>query len=80
MEALFVLLCRKYPKPVKRGGTTVLRWTLIGQAYKKIRDLVISNHLVLEKTDIQLVEVNQKTLTRWYALERGTVEPNTVFS
>ena len=58
----------------------VLRWTLIVQAYKKIRDLVIFNHLAMEKTDIQLVEVNQNTLTRWYALERGTVEPNTVFS
>ena len=67
MEALFILLCQKYPQPIKQDSKTVLRWTLIGNAYKKIRDVVISNPLVMKKTSIQLVEINQHTLTRWYA-------------
>lgn len=68
MEALFIQLCQKYPQPVKRDGRTVLRWTLIGQAYKKICDLVLNNHLVMQKTTIQLVEINQATLTKWYVI------------
>ena len=59
------MLCQRYPGPEKRDGKTVLRWTLIGQAYKRIRDVVISNKLVMEKTGIQLVEINQATLTKW---------------
>jgi hypothetical protein len=53
MEALFILLCQKYPHPIKQDGKTVLRWTLIGNAYKNIRDVVISNPLVMKKTSIQ---------------------------
>ena len=68
MEATFIKLCDKYPGNIKRNGQTVLRWTLVGQAYKRIRDVILGNQLVMAETKIQLVEINQATLTRWYAI------------
>ena len=35
MESLFVLLCQKYPANTKKNGKTIMRWTLVAQAYKK---------------------------------------------
>ena len=65
MEAVVIKLCQIYPTSVKRNGTTTLRWTLIGNAYKKIRETVLSNAQVMQQTAIQLAEINQRTLIQW---------------
>lgn len=65
MEAVHIKLCQIYPSPVKQNGNTTLRWTLVGNAYKKIRETVINNARVMQQTSIQLAEVNQRTLTQW---------------
>ena len=38
---------------------TILRWTLVAQAYKRIRVVVLSNQLAMAKCNIQLVDINQ---------------------
>ncbi|CAB3997296.1 Hypothetical predicted protein [Paramuricea clavata] len=59
------MLCQKYPSNVK-NGKIILRYTLVGQAYRRIRNVILTNQLVMEKISIQLVEINQATLTRWH--------------
>ena len=66
MEALFVNLCAFYPSPVKKDSRTTQRWSLILAAYKRIRDTVLGNALVMGGTKLQLAEVNNKTLVAWY--------------
>ena len=40
MEAVIVKLTHIFLSPVRRGGNTTLRWTLIGNSYKKIGEAV----------------------------------------
>ena len=56
MEALFIKLCEQYPCNVRKNAT-ILCWSLIIAAYKKIRDHVITNHLVTKNTNVQLVDI-----------------------
>ena len=37
-----------------------MRWTLIGNAYKKIREAVLNNAYVMQQTGIQLAENKPK--------------------
>lgn len=66
VEAIFVRLCRLHQRPVKKGKGTMTRWTLILQDYKKIRQLVLGNGIVMQATTLQLFEVNQTTLIQWH--------------
>ena len=43
----------------------MLRFSLVGAAYKRIRDTVLNNGTVMRETGIQLAEVNAKTLRGW---------------
>ena len=65
MEAVIIKLCQIYPSPVKKNGNTTLRWTLVHNAYCKIREAVLNNAQVMEQTGIQLAEVNQRTMIQW---------------
>ena len=67
MEALIKRLCSAYPGPVKIPGTkkSLTRWTLILRAYKNIRDHLLSNATITSNTGLQLVTINQTTLTTW---------------
>ncbi|XP_029687974.1 uncharacterized protein [Takifugu rubripes] len=66
VENIFMRLCNLHPSPLKRGRKTDLRWSLILRDYHRIRQLVTGNALVMQDTDIQLVEVNQNTLIQWH--------------
>ena len=66
MEAIMIKLLAIYPSPTKKNGNTTLRWTLIMRAYKNIREAVLANAVVMDKTQIQLADVNTKTLALWY--------------
>lgn len=64
-------LCKKLESaihsPKKIDGRSVSRWRLILDAYHHIRDLVTLNDKIMSETNIQLYEINQSTLLKWYA-------------
>ena len=68
VESIFIRLCTLYPSPMKKGKGSCSRWVLILKDYHKIRELVVCNPRLMdpEKTKMQLVEVNQTTLTAWH--------------
>ena len=74
MEALFVKLCAHYPSPVRKDNRSIQRWSLIMEAYRKIRDTVLGNAKVMRETKLQLAEVNHKTLIAWYSKRSKTQE------
>ena len=66
MEAQFLKLCSVFPSNVRKDGKTIVRWTLVSQTYKDIRNMVLNNRTIMEQTNIQLAEVNNATLVQWY--------------
>lgn len=66
MQAIIDKLCAAYPGNVVQNGNRVLRWTLILRAYQNIKTLVVQCSKVMSDTAIQLVDINQSTLTQWY--------------
>ena len=66
MEALFLKLYSVFPSNVRKDGKTIVRWTLVSQTYKDIRNMVLNNRTIMEQTNIQLAEVNNATLVQWY--------------
>lgn len=66
VETIFIRLCTIHPSPKRKGKGTLSRWSLILQDYRRIRQLVLGNSLVMGGTSMQLVEVNQKTLIQWF--------------
>ena len=66
MEVVIIKLCQIYPSPVKNNGNTTLCWTLVGNAYKRIRETILNNAYVMQQTSIQLAEINHRTLIQWY--------------
>ena len=66
MEAIIGKLCVAYPGNVVQNENRVLRWTLILRAYQNIKALVVQCSKVMSDTAIQLVDINQSTLTQWY--------------
>ncbi|XP_056224228.1 uncharacterized protein LOC130163831 [Seriola aureovittata] len=66
VQNIFIRLCDLYPSPLRKGKITDSRWSLILRDYRKIRQLVVGNALVMQGTDIQLFEVNQNTLIQWH--------------
>ena len=81
MEQLIVQLCHRFPSPEKKNKKTILRWTLVCRAYKKIREKIIGNARVSNPANcrVQLLEINTTTLSTWYnkrtkKLERETIK------
>ena len=68
VESIFVRLCNIHESPSKKGKMDkhLMRWTLILQDYRRIRQLVLANGAVMTSTSMQLVEVNQTTLIQWH--------------
>ncbi len=66
VETIFIRLCTVHPSPKRKGKGMLSRWSLILQDYRRIRQLVLGNSLVMGGTSMQLVEVNQNTLIQWY--------------
>ncbi|XP_052429310.1 uncharacterized protein LOC127970861 [Carassius gibelio] len=66
VETIFIRLCNTHPSPKRKGKGTLSRWSLILQDYRRIRQLVLGNSLVMGGTSMQLMEVNQNTLIQWY--------------
>eukprot|EP00064_Thunnus_orientalis_P022462 superscaffoldBa00007576_g22659 len=66
VETIFVRLCNIHTSPPKMGQHSMSRWSLILQDYKKIRQLILCNGVIMQQTTLQLVEVNQTTLIQWH--------------
>lgn len=72
VESLFTRLCRLHPNPLKRGKASHSRWSLILKDYQRIRQLVTGSALLMQVTDIKLVEVSQHGLVQWYTRRQRT--------
>lgn len=66
VEAIFVRLSDIHKSPRKQGKSYMSRWTLILQDYRKVRKLILGNGAIMQGTTLQLVEVNQSTLSQWF--------------
>lgn len=66
IETIFVKLCSIHRSPKKKGNGTVSRWDLILRDYRKIRQCILANAIVMEQTTLQLVDVSHTTLVQWH--------------
>ncbi|KAJ8247238.1 hypothetical protein COCON_G00234370 [Conger conger] len=56
VEKIFLRLSNIYRSPKKQGTVSVSRWDLILRDYRRIRQLILSNVIVMQQTALQLVE------------------------
>ncbi|MEQ2282008.1 hypothetical protein AMECASPLE_036129 [Ameca splendens] len=63
---IFMRLCNIHSSPKKIGHQTISRWSQILNDYKKIRQLILNNGIIMKDTTLQLVTVNQTTLIQWH--------------
>ncbi|XP_026144138.1 uncharacterized protein LOC113119126 [Carassius auratus] len=66
VEMIFIRLCNIHRSTKKQLTESLSRWDLILRDYRRIRQLILSNGTVMSDTTLQLVEVNQRTLTTWH--------------
>ncbi|KAK7922385.1 hypothetical protein WMY93_009287 [Mugilogobius chulae] len=86
-EGLFVRLCSEYRAARRIKGVRTKRWTLVIRDYLHIRQIVLNNASVMDKTTIQLPVINTATVASWYnkrerkqersVLEQGIIAPAT---
>ena len=65
-EAMCMRLCRLHPSPKKSGNAGTPKWDLVAAEYANIRTLISDNHQLMRDTELQLYEVNRRTLQQWY--------------
>lgn len=65
MEAICTLLCKLHPAATRVGGMHKPRLSLILADYVSIREVVLSTPRLMAQTDIQLFELNHRTLSQW---------------
>ena len=53
----------QFPRAARTNDSKTNRWTLILKAFKNIRSKVLNNATIMRGTQIQLVELNQTTLS-----------------
>jgi len=66
MCSLIVKLCGAHPSPEKHDGQRQKRWKLVSRAYRKIHQMVLDSPVVMTQTALQLFNINNATLTKWY--------------
>ncbi|KAI4795375.1 hypothetical protein KUCAC02_031455, partial [Chaenocephalus aceratus] len=67
VEAICSQLCRLHPAATRFGGIMRTRWSLILTDYVAIREAVLASPRLMAQTDIQLFELNQRTLSQWFS-------------
>ncbi|KAM8823430.1 uncharacterized protein AB9W97_005360 [Spinachia spinachia] len=73
-EAVCTLLCNIHPAATRLSGVTRPRLALILADYRAIREVVLSTPRLMAQTEIQLFELNHRTLTQWFSRrQRGLV-------
>ena len=66
VQCLCKKLEREFYSSQKKEGKTISRWRLILDAYHHIRGLVMLNNSIMTETNLQLYEIHQTTLLKWY--------------
>ncbi|XP_058881331.1 uncharacterized protein LOC131737276 [Acipenser ruthenus] len=66
VEAICIQLCHLHPSSTKSKGVKTSRWAAIVGDYSKVRELVLGSQRLVEKTTLQLFELNQHTLSQWH--------------
>lgn len=67
VEAVCSQLCSLHPAATRFGGIARSRWSLILADYVAIRTAVLDSPRLMDQTDIQLFELNQRTLSQWFS-------------
>ncbi|KAF1376323.1 hypothetical protein PFLUV_G00210310 [Perca fluviatilis] len=67
VEAICSQLCRLYPSDTRVLGVKRTRWSLVLSDYVAIRAAVLASPRLMAQTDIQLFELNQRTLSKWFS-------------
>jgi hypothetical protein len=73
-ERLGVLLEKHYVSPQKMQGRTISRWHRILTSYHNIRELVTIHDHIMRTTNLQLYELNQTTLMKWYKFNKYKIK------
>ncbi|RXM98253.1 hypothetical protein EOD39_13362 [Acipenser ruthenus] len=66
VEAICIQLCRLHPSSTNSKGVRTSRWAAILGDFSKVRELVLGNPRLVEKSTLQLFELNQHTLSQWH--------------
>ncbi|XP_026051984.1 uncharacterized protein LOC113038622 isoform X1 [Carassius auratus] len=66
VTAICLALSHIHPAGQTIAGFRVNRWAAILHDYNMIRDIVQDNAAISTQTQIQLLEINQRTLCQWY--------------
>ncbi|KAK6491780.1 hypothetical protein HHUSO_G3948 [Huso huso] len=66
VEAICIQLCRLHPSSTKSKGVRTSRWAAILGDFSKVRELVLGSPRLVEKSTLQLFELNQHTLSQWH--------------
>ncbi|XP_038842219.1 uncharacterized protein LOC120041349 [Salvelinus namaycush] len=67
VEAICRQLCQIYPSAMQSAGVKKSRWALILADYVAIREAVLNSPRLMTRTNLQLFELNQRTISQWYS-------------
>ncbi|XP_075960088.1 uncharacterized protein LOC142963243 [Anarhichas minor] len=69
VEAICSQLCQLHPAATRVCGVMRTRWSLILTDYVAIREAVLASRRrrLMAQTEIQLFQLNQRTLTQWFS-------------
>eukprot|EP00063_Salmo_salar_P072061 XP_014046896.1 PREDICTED: uncharacterized protein LOC106600079 isoform X2 [Salmo salar] len=65
VEAICSQLCQIHPSATQSAGVKKSRWALILADYVAIREAVLNSPRLMAQTNIQLFELNQRTISQW---------------
>nr|XP_054600042.1 uncharacterized protein LOC107372644 [Nothobranchius furzeri] len=82
VEAMCSQLCHLYPAASRVNGVSRSRWFLICNDYMAVRQVVLNCPRLMAQTQLQLYELNQKTISQWFSYrqkrwEKGVLEQGT---
>ncbi|XP_042169059.1 uncharacterized protein LOC121843508 [Oncorhynchus tshawytscha] len=65
VEAICSQLCQIHPSATQSAGVKKSRWALILADYVGIREAVLNSPRLMAQTNLQLFELNQRTISQW---------------
>ncbi|KAM9492387.1 uncharacterized protein ACWYII_004276 isoform 2-T4 [Salvelinus alpinus] len=67
VEAICRQLCQVHPGATQSAGVKKSRWALILADYVAIREAVLNSPRLMTRTNLQLFQLNQRTISQWYS-------------
>ena len=65
VEKIFIYFTEKHANPTKVHGKKTSRWNSILSDYAQLQNMVYDDYTLRQKTNLQLFDVNYKTLLQW---------------